>query len=624
MPVSSRRNGGNDRNYSALYGGFAVTLGVGVAVATGHAVAWADSPSAHSADGSVRHSGSSPGTGDSAKPDRASLGSNAPGVTGSGAAGAVHGIHRGTSPSMNSSGGMKTSSTHTPGGTPDASPTADVTALSSTPAATSAPTTPSIATDTAARSVQVAAGRGTSQTAKTDSSAHPASPTQAVGNSGPAQLAGSSLSASGDMPIAAHTALAMTASPASGTEVSTSTVSTAQVSTAAVSTAAVITAPSTPAAVSPITTILSLPASIANAVLGFFGIQTASGTTPTPISPAPLVQAVFAVFREIENIAGLDTPPAVQPALTSETFTGSLTTPTPTVAEFLDAATTEYTLGGQPGGLTPFTVNGVPVTDTNDITGTAAQVWVTPQNQIIIAYSGTTGGTNLLFNPLIAVTEVLDDAQQIFTQTTPPAFPDALNFEQQVQAEAAEQGYSPNSIFVTGHSLGGWEAEYVAENTGLGGIGFESLGLNTTVPGNGADSLFVNTATYGDPAGFFASDLPGEQPFAPAYVPGGGSDPHYGPIVLLGNPSSGYPLTNAAADLWGTSIVGDLLFGADALVNLLEYHLPGNQAYNLDVDPEPDLLPGTAADTGPVYDFGDLTIPEFLQAASTDGILIEP
>jgi hypothetical protein len=421
------------------------------------------------------------------------------------------------------------------------------------------------------------------------------------------------------MPSAAHTALAMTASPASGTAISTSTVSTAQVSTAAV-----ITAPSTPAAVSPITTILSLPASIANAVLGLFGIQTASGTTPTPISPAPLVQVVFAAFREIENIAGLDTPPAVQPALTSETFTGSLTTPTPTVAEFLDAATTEYTLGGQPGGLTPFAVNGVPVTYTNDITGTAAQVWVTPQNQIIIAYSGTTGGTNLLFNPLIAVTEVLDDAQQIFTQTTPPAFPNALTFEQQVQAEAAEQGYSPNSIFVTGHSLGGWEAEYVAENTGLGGIGFESLGLNTTVPGNGADSLFVNTATYGDPAGFFASDLPGEQPFAPAYVPGGGSDPHYGPIVLLGDPSSQTPLTNAAAALWGTSIVGDLVFAADALVNLLEYHLPGNQAYNLGVDPEPDLLPGTAADTGPVYDFGDLTIPEFLDAASTDGILIEP
>ena len=356
-------------------------------------------------------------------------------------------------------------------------------------------------------------------------------------------------------------------------------------------------------------------------VLGLFGIQEASGTTPTPISPAPLVQLVFAAFREIENIAGLNTP-TVLPALTTETFTGSLTTPTPTVTQFLDAATAEYTLGAQPGGLTPFTFNGVPVTYTNDLTGTTAQVWVTPQNQIIVAYSGTTGGTNLLFNPLIAVTEVLDDAQQVLTLTTPPAFPDALSFAQRVEAEAAAQGYSSSNIFVTGHSLGGWQAEYVAENIGLGGIGFESLGLNTTVPGNGANSLFVNTATYGDPAQF-SSDLPGLQPFAPPYVAGGGSDPHYGPIVLLGDPNAQYQLTNAAA-LWGTGIVGDLTTVIVSLVDLLEYHLPGNQAYNLGVNLEPDLLPGTAADVGPVYAFGDLTIPEFEQAASADGILIKP
>ena len=323
-------------------------------------------------------------------------------------------------------------------------------------------------------------------------------------------------------------------------------------------------------------------------------------------------------------MAGLNSPPAVQPALNSETFTGSLTTVTPTVAEFLDAATAELVLGGQPGGLTPFTVNGLPVTYTNDLTGTAAQVWATPQKQIIIAYQGTTGGTNLLFNPLIAVTQFVDDVQAVFTHTTPAAFPSALNFAQQVEAEAAEQGYSPNSIFVTGDSLGGWEAEYVAENTGLGGIGFESPGLNTTVPGNGADSLFVNTATYGDPVGYFASDLPGLQPFAPPYVAGGGSYPHYGPIVFLGAPSSQYPLINAAA-LWGTTIVGDLIFAFFGLGQMAEYHEPGVQAYRLDVNPEPDFLPRIGVDTGPIdTGFGDLTIPEFLQAASAAGILIEP
>src|SRR6185312_12868889 len=165
----------------------------------------------------------------------------------------------------------------------------------------------------------------------------------------------------------------------------------------------------------------------------------------------------------------------------------------------------------------------------------------------------TTGGTNLLFNPLIAITQILADYQAGFTTTTPQAFTDSLQFAQQVQAEAVAQGYAPDSVFVTGHSLGGWEAEYVSQNTGLPGIGFESPGLYTTVPGNGADSLFVNVETYGDTAAYVSSDIPGMQPFANPFVPGGGSNPHYGSIVFIGDPSSQVPLTNAAA-LWGTSL----------------------------------------------------------------------
>ena len=437
-----------------------------------------------------------------------------------------------------------------------------------------------------------------------------------VSNSEPAQPASSvytDIAPAATTPIAAHTP-ATAAVRAAGATVSAATVSTAAVSTAA----------STPARVSPIATILALPARIVDELLGLVGITTAAGTTPTPISPAPLVQLLFAAFRRLENIAGLDSPSAVEPVTISQTFTGSLTTATPTVAQFLDAATAEYVLGGVPGGLTPFTVNGWPLTSTNELTGESAQVWVTPQKQVIIAYQGTTGGTNLLFNPLIAVSQIITDTLGMLTDTTPPAFSDALHFAQQVQAEAAQQGYAPSSIFVTGHSLGGWEAEYVAQKTGLGGIGFESLGLSSTIPGNGADSLFVNTVTYGDPAGYLATDLPGLQPFEAPYVAGGGAKPHYGPIVLLGDPSAQTPLTNAAA-LWGTSIVGDVTFLAVSLGQLFEYHLPGEQAYNLDVNPEPDLLPGTGADSGPIETgFDNLTIPEFLQAASAAGILIEP
>jgi len=94
--------------------------------------------------------------------------------------------------------------------------------------------------------------------------------------------------------------------------------------------------------------------------------------------------------------------------------------------------------------------------------------------------------------------------------------------------------------------------------------------------------------------------------------------------VLLGDPNAQTPLTNAAA-LWGTSIVGDLVFAADSLGQLFEYHLPGNQAYNLDVNSDPGVVPWLGVDSGPIYaGFGDLTIPEFLQATSAAGILIEP
>jgi hypothetical protein len=48
--------------------------------------------------------------------------------------------------------------------------------------------------------------------------------------------------------------------------------------------------------------------------------------------------------------------------------------------------------------------------------------------------------------------------------------------------------------------------------------------------------------------------------------------------------------------------------------------LAGVQAYSLDVNPEPDLLPGTGIYTG----FGDLSIPEFLRAATTAEILFAP
>ncbi|WP_273734038.1 hypothetical protein [Mycolicibacterium septicum] len=384
------------------------------------------------------------------------------------------------------------------------------------------------------------------------------------------------------------------------------------------------TTPNPPEPLSPIAKIAELPGRIVNTVLQALDITVSANGPKSPINFAPINDALFAAFREIEGQLGLTKTPAVQPVPPTMTYNGPTTGKTPTVSQFLNAATAAYVWGGTPGDLKPFVVNGKQMESTNVLTGMSGKAWVTPDGQIIIAYQGTTGGTNLLHNPLIAISQVIADTQVIFTDTPPQAFYDAVDFQQEVEAAAIAQGYRKEDIFVTGHSLGGWEAAYVAQQTGVGGIGFESPGLNTTVPGNGADSGFVNVLTYGDTAAYFSTDLPGLQPFMPEYVPGGGSKPHYGAIVMIGNPDAAIPLMNSAA-LLSTGPIGGAIFVVDILVNFLQYHLPGVQAYHLGVTPDPGVVPWLGNASGPVNaDYADMTIPELQKAASDAGTLIRP
>lgn len=287
---------------------------------------------------------------------------------------------------------------------------------------------------------------------------------------------------------------------------------------------------------------------------------------------------------------------------------------TPTVAQFLDAANAEYTLGGTPPGMRPFLVDGRQLGITNEITGLSAKVWVTDQNQIIIAYQGTTGGDNLLVNPLIALTQVATDVQ-IYAKTTPQAETGALAFAREVIGYAAQQGISPGSVFVTGHSLGGIEAEYVAQQTGLGGIGFEPTGIPKSATAAGTGANFVDVVTYGDPVGNYASDIKGEQPFAPAYAPGqSGSLPHYGQVVMIGTPSDQTQLTQAVAS-WNNPGLNQLTVPATLAVLMAEYHLPGTQAHDLGIALSPLGVSDTLGSmNGTVFPAGGYTIPQFIKA----------
>jgi len=303
---------------------------------------------------------------------------------------------------------------------------------------------------------------------------------------------------------------------------------------------------------------------------------------------------------------------------------------TPTVTQLLDAANAEYIIGGVPAGMHAFKFLDVPVTYTDPIDGVAASVWVTPQNQLIIAYQGTTGGENIILDPAGAAAQVITDIGIFLADTSagirPAAYGDALDFAKLVVSMAATEGYSTANIFVTGHSLGGIEAAYVAQQTGLGGIGFEPTGLSTAPASGTTGTNFVNIVTDGDPVANFCSDLAGEQPFAPPYVAAGGKAPHYGWIVVIGNAADQATLSQDVAKYGDGNVVDAADVLADLVALLLEFHLPGVQAHDLGVtlSPSAAVVDGIGDLNGPVFNAANDTIPQLIQQAASTGKLIQP
>ncbi len=296
---------------------------------------------------------------------------------------------------------------------------------------------------------------------------------------------------------------------------------------------------------------------------------------------------------------------------------------TPTVSEFLNAANAEYLIDTVPTGMHAFTDGGVPVTFVDNANGVVASVFVTAQGQLIIAFQGTTGGLNFFVDPIAAASQLITDIGIFLDDAaggvTPAAYRVALTFANTVVGIARAQGFSTDNIFVTGHSLGGIEAEFVAQQTGLGGVGFEPTGLATQPVAAATGLNFVNIVTQGDPVGNFSSDIQGEQPFAPAF-----GAPHYGQIVLLGSSADQKALSSAVAN------ANEPLFIPIVLLNtfdlLLEFHLPGVQAHDAGValNPTSPLIDAVGNLNGPVLDVANDTIPQLIQQAATAGRLIQP
>jgi hypothetical protein len=296
---------------------------------------------------------------------------------------------------------------------------------------------------------------------------------------------------------------------------------------------------------------------------------------------------------------------------------------TPTVSEFLNAANALYLIDATPAGMSRFTSNGAAVMLDDETDGAFADVFITKENQLIISYQGTTGGLNFLVNPIATVTQVVTDIQVVeeddLEGNTPAGLTTSLSFAKSVIALANAQGFSTSNIFVTGHSLGGIEAEFVASQTGIGGIGFESTGISNTPVAGATGSNFVDSVTFGDPVGNFSSDIDALQPNAPPFVANGGQAPHYGNIVFLGTPSDETTLIN---DLSGASIE-NLADDLTLLDLVLEFHLPGVQAHDLNVtlNPSSDLVDGLGDMAGEVENWANLQIPALISAASAAGRL---
>ena len=289
---------------------------------------------------------------------------------------------------------------------------------------------------------------------------------------------------------------------------------------------------------------------------------------------------------------------------------------TPTVTEFLNAAISEYVIGGVPAGMTPFTVGGQQMTYYDTLTGAVAHAWVSAEHQVVISYAGTTGGENLLLNPLLTAGGLISDLQ-IYSQQVSTAQTESLAFARSVIAAANAQGYANSQIFVTGHSLGGIQASYVAQQTGLGGAAFESTGIPRSATAVGDGSNFLSFATYGDPVASLGSDIQGFQPVSPAYAAGQAGDlPHYGTLVMIGDVADQVSMA-AEMSLWNTGALTTAAVATDMLtVRLIAYHLPGTQAADLGITPSVYSVTtdSTAVQHGQVFNAGGYTVAQAIAA----------
>src|ERR1700722_4578839 len=119
-------------------------------------------------------------------------------------------------------------------------------------------------------------------------------------------------------------------------------------------------------------------------------------------------------------------------------------------------------------GWTPIAVKVLPAD------GFYGAAFLTSSGQIIISFEGTAPGVTTFERATVAQDTAIRKDQ------IPNALVDAGSFAATVLVDASGPlglAIPSSQVFVTGHSLGGIEAEYVSSQLGLSGVSFGATGL---------------------------------------------------------------------------------------------------------------------------------------------------
>ena len=159
---------------------------------------------------------------------------------------------------------------------------------------------------------------------------------------------------------------------------------------------------------------------------------------------------------------------------------------------------------------------------------------------ILIGFQGTNVAI-LPHHPEFATAQLLADVD-LYYGRIPPALEDALSFTQAVIATAQAQGIPPENIFVTGHSLGAAEAQYVAAHTGLKGVTYGGPGISSDYVPHGSISGLTNYVERGDPVGNYSNGFPAP---VETYFLYSDKIQHFGEPIYLGTYEDAAPIISA-------------------------------------------------------------------------------